>query len=413
MIGADLYKVANSGVLKRVEAAEEAARCGDWGSVVDLLRHLPQAADDSKPQQWQPEVQEAVLALALQVLETGDFSIRWHVAKLLPALGSIAIEPLMAILEDSEADLEERWFAGRLLGEFRGPNIIAVLVGVLQKTTDADLVAITTHALANQGTVAIPHLASLLASPSSCFYALHALAQIPHASVIAPMLSVVTHTDPEVRSATILALSNFRDERILPVLMSATQDRVGAVRRAAATSLGRWATSNSDESVLLPVLVPLLKDLQITVCEQAALALGRLKTERAARVLATELQSSLTPLPLQIALIRALAWTETSLALTFLQQALPQLPVPAVLEIIQVLGRVPEAALQTQATTILLAFWATQDAPDGLESSILQALAHAWELLGDPRAIPVLTQLKYHSQPQVALHANSALECLR
>ena len=52
MIGADLYKVANSGVLKRVEAEEEAARCGDWGSVVDMLRHLLPAVDDSKPQQW-------------------------------------------------------------------------------------------------------------------------------------------------------------------------------------------------------------------------------------------------------------------------------------------------------------------------------------------------------------------------
>ena len=408
-----MHEVTSDTVSKQVQVAEAAARCGDWGSVVDGLRQLLRTADDSRPQQWQPEVQEAVLALALWALETGDFSTRWHIAKLLPALGPMAIEPLIVILNDSEADLEERWFAGRLLGEFRGPHLIAVLVGVLQKTTDPDLVAIATHALANQGTVAIPHLASLLAYPSSCFHALHALAQIPDARVIAPMLSVVTHTDPEVRSAAILALSNFRDERILPVLMLAVKDPVGAVRRAAATGLGRWATSTPDESVLLPVLTPLLKDVQIMVCEQAAIALGRLKTESASRVLATELQSSLTPLPLQIALIRALAWTETSLALTFLQQALPQLPVPAVLEIIQVLGRVPEAALQTQATTILLAFWATQDAPNELESSILQALAHAWELLGDPRAIPVLTQLKHHSQPQVALHANSALERLR
>ncbi|MBE9102042.1 HEAT repeat domain-containing protein [Vacuolonema iberomarrocanum] len=399
-------------ILQQVEVAKEAARCGDWGSVTELLRQLLQSADNNKPQQWQPEVQEMVLALALQVLETGDFSTRWHMAKLLPALGSIAIDPLITILEDSEADLEERWFAGRLLGQFRGPDVMAVLVQVLQQATDPDLSAIAAHALANQGTVAIPHLASLLTHPSACLHALHTLAQIPDASVVTPMLSVVTHADPEVRSAAILALSNFRDERILPVLMSAVHDRTTTVRRAAAIGLGRWATPNADEAVLLPVLTPLLKDWQMAVCEEAAIALGRLKTEGAVRVLATELRAPLTPLPLQIVLIRALAWTETSLALTFLQQALPQLPAPAVVELIQVLGRVSGESLQTQAASILLAFWSTYDALNEPESKILQALAHAWELLGDPRAIPALEQLKHHAQLQVVLHADSALKQL-
>ena len=396
-------------ILQQVEVAKEAARCGDWSRVTELLCQLLQSADN-KPQQWLPDVQEMVLALALQVLETGDFSTRWHMAKLLPAIGSMAIRPLITILEDSEADLEERWFAGRLLGQFRGPDVMAVLVQVLQQATDPDLSTIAAHALANQGTIAIPPLASLLTHPSACLHALHTLAQIPDAGVVTPILSVVTHADPEVRAAAILALSNFRDERILPVCMSAVHDRATAVRRAAAIGLGRWATSNADEAVLLPVLAPLLKDWQMAVCEEAAIALGRLKTEGAVRVLATELLSPLTPLPLQIALIRALAWTETSLALTVLQQALPQLPAPAVVEIIQVLGRVPEDSLQTQAASILLAFWSAHDVLNELEPDILQALAHAWELLGDPRAIPALEQLKHHAQLRVVLHARSALE---
>ncbi|MEM6519311.1 MAG: HEAT repeat domain-containing protein [Cyanobacteria bacterium P01_C01_bin.70] len=399
-------------VLQQVEAAKAAARCGDWGDVVNILRQLLQTSGDRKPHQWPPAVQEDVLALGLQVLETGDFSTRWHMAKLLPALGSIAIKPLIAILEDPEVDLEERWFAGRLLGKFHGPDVIAVLVSVLQETTDPDLAAIAAHALASQGTAAIPPLASLLTHPAACSYALHALSQIPDASVVSPLLSIAPHADPEIRSAAILALSNFRDERIFPVLTAAVHDRVTAVRRAAAVGLGRWAAIKADESALLPVLTPLLKDWQISVCEQAAIALGRLKTEGAVSVLATELQSPLTPLPLQIALIRALSWTEIPLAVTFLQQSLFQLPEPAVLEVIQVLGRAPEGPLQTQAATALLSFWAAHDAPSELAPAVLQALAHAWELLEDPRATLALEQLKNHSQPQVALHAASALERL-
>ncbi|MGF1499765.1 MAG: HEAT repeat domain-containing protein [Elainellaceae cyanobacterium] len=397
-------------VLQQVEVAKEATQRGDWSSAIALLRQALQAGE-ADPQQWQPEVQASVLALALQALETGDFSTRWHAAKLLPALGPVAIAPLIAILQDEDADLEERWFAGRLLGSFQGRDVIAALVTVLQQTTDPDLTAITAHALACQGAAAIAPLTALLSRQPPCLPALHALAQIPDASVIAPLLAVVTHEDPEFRAVAMLALSNFRDERVMPVLMSAVQDRATAVRRAAAIGLGRWATPAA-EPVLLPVLSALLNDVQMEVCEQAAIALGRLKTEGAARALAAELRSSLTPLPLQLTLVRALAWTETSLALTLLQQALPQLPVPAMQEAIQVLGRVSPPCLRSQAATILLSFSSTHRLDD-LEPSILQALAHAWEILGDPRALPVLERLKHHPQPQVALHADSALDRLR
>ncbi|NJL03079.1 MAG: HEAT repeat domain-containing protein [Spirulinaceae cyanobacterium SM2_1_0] len=394
-------------VLQQVEVAKAAALGGDWAGVLAVLRQWLQSVEE--PVQGQSsEMQEAILALALQVLDAGDFATRWQVGKLLPAFGPMAIAPLIAILEDEEADLEERWFAGRLLGEFRSPEAIAALVRVLQKKPAPDLAAIAAHALANQGTVAIAPLTRLLSDPATSSLAVHALAQIPDAGVVPPLLGVVTHDDPAVRSAAILALSNFRDEPLMPVLVAAAQDRATAVRRAAAIGLGRRATPVS-ESELRPVFALLLKDLQMPVCEQAAIALGRLKTPSAIHLLAAELQSPLTPPPLQIAVIRALAWTEIPLALTLLAQALPHLPIAACLETIQVLGRVPKGPLQPQAAGILLAFWATHPAPAMLEPALLRALAHAWELLGDPGAVSALEQLRHHAQPQVALHASSAL----
>jgi hypothetical protein len=65
--------------------------------------------------------------------------------------------------------------------------------------------------------------------------------------------------------------------------------------------------------------------------------------------------------------------------------------------------------LQSQAATILLTFWARHDDPAELAPPVLQALAHAWELLGDARAVPALEQLQHYPQPQVVLHAGSAL----
>lgn len=361
------------------------------------------------PEQWSPELQDVVLTMALQVLDAGDFATRWQVAKLLPILGSIAISPLIKILQDEDADLEERWFAGRLLGQFRSTDVISVLANVFQQTTNSDLASIVAQALVGQGTEAIAPLAALLNNESSCLMAVHALAQIPDAGVVAPMLSVVTHANPEVRAAAILALSNFRHECIGTALKSTAQDPVTLVRRAAAIGLGRWAKPAVEQDVL-PVLATLLKDCQLSVCEQAAIALGRLRTAAAADLLASELHSPLTPLPLQKVLIRALAWMERPFALAHLQQALTHLPLEAQLETIQVLGRVSDDSLRSQAADILLAF----EADDAVtsrerEPTVLQALALAWKLLEDTRALAPLKQLQTHPHPQVAIHARSAL----
>lgn len=402
----------DSASLEGINVAREAAGQGNWEAVLATLGRWLHG-DGSNPQQWSLPVQESVLALALQVLEMGDFSARWHVSKLLPALGSAAIAPLMAIVADPEADLEERWFAGRLLGEFHDSEVIAVLVQTLQSTSDAELAAITARALANQGTAAIGPLAELLNHPPSQLLAIQALAQIPDALVVPPILAVAEKGEAEARSAAILALGHFRDERIRPVLLAALTDRAATVRRAAAVGLRGWAVP-AREAELLPALRPLLRDVQLSVACQAAIAIGRLKTERAAQVLAGELQDVLTPLPLQIALIRALAWMEIPLALVCLQQALPLVSTPAALEIVQVLGRVPEGPLQSQAATLLLEFWAKNARTTSSDRlpSLAQTLAHAWELLGDTRAIPALMQLQHHSHPAVACHARSALDRL-
>lgn len=439
--------------IEYVELIRDAMERGDWRDCRFTLQQLIQAMADQPAYGY--EVQELVLEMALQVLEEGDFETRWIVAKLFPALGSRAIVPLMDILRDETADLDERWFAGRVLGGFRNPEVIEVLITTLEHTQDPDLGAIVAQALGEQGRAAIGPLTAIVLDPQretqTLLWAVQALSQLPDGAVVQPLLAMATHQDPQVRATTLLALGNFTDDRygdqIANVLQDAVQDQAGVVRRAAVTGLGRRACPTM-APVLLPVLAPLLGDVQIPVGEQAALAIGRLKTPEAADRLLQELQNPLTPPPLQFCLVRALGWMELPRAIEGLYQVLhAQLnpgnpatrpesthlnatpsesvdPDPLILEIIQVLGRVTSETLRPLAARLLLQVWETlqenparhlhgQPGDDRFcaapSPKILQTLAYAWSLLKDSQAIPPLQALQNHPHPQVRFHAIAAL----
>src|ERR671932_954758 len=114
-----------------LEQATAAAHQGNWSLLNQCLQHLPlgknatDAAVESAP--LNETDLEQVLNLALDVLNAGDFRERWEVAKVFPKLGESAIAPLIEILEDDEAELEVRWFAGRILAEFNQPSVITTL----------------------------------------------------------------------------------------------------------------------------------------------------------------------------------------------------------------------------------------------------------------------------------------------
>ena len=80
-----------------------------------------------------PESQQ-LLQQALRDLESGDFQQRWEATKTLGRIGSAAIDPLVAILEDVEADPEVQWFVARILGQFDTEVVINALVNCLQQT---------------------------------------------------------------------------------------------------------------------------------------------------------------------------------------------------------------------------------------------------------------------------------------
>lgn len=349
-------------------------------------------------------MRQQFLDLALEILAAGDFKARWDVSKLLPQVGNLALAPLIAIVRDIDADIEERWFVGRLLGQFDTPEAVAALVHLLQETRDPDLAAIAASALAAIGCRAIGPLSELLRSPETCAPAAIALSQIPHADTIEPLLGVVGVADARVRATAVAALANFHDTRVLPALLAALQDYAAPVRKAAVSGLGLRVAADPR---LFGRLQPLLHDLDPGVCQQAALAIGRSGSDAAAALLAAELQMPLTPLPLQLACARALAWMESPAALAGLARALPVAGEPIVLEIVRVLGRLEGPELKAPAANLLLVFYAA--AGSTASTVVLQALTHAWSLLGHPDARATLQQLEEHPEPGVRLHARAAL----
>ncbi len=392
-----------------LEQAQVSADRQNWPELIQCLHQL--LIQEHQP--LETENLEKAVSLAIEVLEWGDFQDRWEVAKILPNLGNKAIAPLIDILENEEADTEQRWFAARILGKFDRPEVIEALAKLV-KNPDEELSHIAAETLGNFGTTAVASLATLLLPEDSRLFATKALAQIRCSESITPLLSVVTDSQVGVRFAAIEALSSFHDSRIEPVLVAALKDPATAVRKEAVRALGARAYLDA-EFDLVNLLKPLLWDIHLEVCQQAAMAMGRLKTDAAAAVLFELLRSATTPLELQIETVRALSWMETTAAVEYLQQVLSGLfdniNYTVYQEIVSVLGRLSQPELKAKAAEILIDF---------LESShstvqkveVQKSLALSLGQLGDRRALDSLIQLLANPDTRVRLHSLSALKQL-
>ncbi|HLO47386.1 MAG TPA: HEAT repeat domain-containing protein [Kamptonema sp.] len=408
-----------------LEQAQAAAEQGNWSL---LAQYLQQLGNSDKKLGISASNSQQVLTLSLDVLASGDFQDRWEIAKILPNLGTIAIAPLIAIVEDEDADLEQRWFAVRILGNFDRPEAIAALVELLKTSDSEDLSSIAADTLANLGPSAIASLTNLLVHEESRQFATSALAQIRQPETIEPLVSVAGDPLASVRLAAIEGLSSFHDSRISSVLVEALKDPAVAVRKEAAIALGLRSYLDG-EFDLVNLLKPLLKDIRLEVCLAAAIALGRIKTDAAAAALFELFPSPNTPVSLQIEAVRALGWMETKTALDYLQKALSEYsdfqeksanknyeleitshPSPLIKEIITILGRVENPNLKPQAADILINL--LQSGHPAIVGEVKQSLALGLGQLGDKKAIEPLIEMLADSDDSVRLHGIAALKQL-
>ncbi len=394
--------------LETLQQAQTAADRQDWAAFNHYLQPLLGEALSGSPAQVSP----ALLALALQSLESGDFQDRWDVAKLFPSFGDAAIVPLLNLLRDQDADSEAQWFAIRILGSFDHPEVATALVDLLKTSNNEELNSMAVTALATMGSGAIAILTELIDQDQTRRLATQTLAQIRRPETVPLLQKVVNDNDAQVRATAIEALSSFHNPDISNCLIQSLTDPAAMVRRAAVTGLGFCGAEVTDLD-LVSHLRPLLLDLNLEVCRQTAIALGRLGTPAATSALFQSLQSPNTPEFLAIELIRALGWVGTSEALHCLQRSLIQLPLaPSVRqEILTVLGRVEQPDQKHQATQILLDLL-QREATFARSASARQAIALALGQLGDLAALNPLINLLADPQVSVRLHVISALKIL-
>jgi len=382
--------------------ATQALRKEDFSLAYDeIQRYLQEDADGLKKGM---EI-DAVLPIALRILEQGDFQARWDMAKVLVKLGNGIVDPLILVLEDEEKESEHCWFAARILGEFDQSRVVVALVNCLQRTEDEDLQAIAAKALGNIGQSAIDALNQLLSNPETRLLAVEAFAQIPRPEVIEPLLSVVNDPDTIIRTRAIAALANFSDPRIIVVLTEALKDLAAPVRREAVIALG-FRAENLDKTELLNFLKPLLYDFNLEVCQQAAIAISKINSEPGARILCQILQAPQTPIPLQLTLIQALAWSENPDNLTYFEKSLTLISIEGTLEIIRILGRIE--TLKTEAAEILFTFFNSEHFLLQ-QAQVRQALAYSWGQLKVLKTLIALETLADDPEPVVKLHAIAAL----
>lgn len=397
-----------------LEAAIAAATQGHWLAVVEAL--TPLASEPASGEPW-PAI---AVDLAVAAATSGDGAARRTAAAWLPALGGAALERLGDIILDPLATFEQRWQAGRLLGQLPGAAAAAQLTALLTSGEDEELTGILAGAVASAGAGAIAGLAAALERPDTRSAATAALAKICHPAIVDPLLTVaIAATDPQGRAIALEALANFvgdrdgdRSARIVAILETALTDPATVVRRAAVAGLATQGARNVfGAAALLRILQPRLDDLDFVTCERAAAAIARLKTPEAATAIAAVLHRATTPRPLQLALVPCLLWTETPEAIAAAAPLLADTGAARDLRLATVrhLGRLQNPALKGVAA-IAIAHHCDPLTTDDLDMK--QAIATAAGQLGDPSLRPLLEHLGRDRDQRVSLQAIASLRAL-
>ena len=387
-----------------------AAQQQDWLLVSNYLQQLPQT---KSPQQGKMLVLNSkdwqlAFEIALAVLIEADFQHKWQISKLLPLFGENILPVLIALVLDEITPGEVRWFICHILGSFHQERVVLTLVELLNSTKDRELIAIAGKTLTKIGNYAIDALQNLLTQTEHRDLAVQSLSYIRTVETIEPLIEVAVDAEPKLKAIAIEALSSFHDPRIPPILITALEDKVSAVRQQAAIALG-FRPDLCRESDLVSHLSPLLYDVNLEVCRKTAVSLGRMKCDRATQALFTVLRSDTAPDSLKLDLVKALGWSELSSAIDYLEMALTNSTLAVTQEIVTILGRTNKSQLKFQAAKVLVGFWQSQNQQlklPQLRQILVTSLGELRCKLGET----TLEQLTRDSDRKVQLHALSALK---
>jgi HEAT repeat protein len=398
--------LAKSQVKLDLNRATAAAANGMWSIVVDYLQNLSTEHFDRN---------RSILDLALQVLIQGDIEQQWDIAKIIPKLGEIAIQPLLEIVNDRDLDLEDRWFGARILGEFKQTQVVTALVELIRQNEDPELTAIATGALTKIGIPAIAALTDLLATADRSI-AVAILAQIRHSQTIEPLIQVIDDPDPQIRTLIVEALGSFHDPRIPPILLTKLTDVAASVRQAAVVALS-LRSELAGELDLLHHLRPLLFDINLAVCKATAIGLARLPDPDVVPVLTEVLKSRHTDNQLRSSVILALGWIGTTSAIDSSISLLPSsssdglgVGLDLAPEIIIAIGKTERE--RVYASQKLVAYLNSKELSEPHSAIVKQEIVAALGNLGNIDTVSDLVKLLADPDDRVRLYTIAAISKL-
>lgn len=355
--------------LKELSAAVAVA---DWRGVLVALGETPPSRE--------------LLPLLYEILDRGDFEVRWALAKFWPKIGADVLPGLIALLQDEGVDGEIRWFVARYLGDLPASESIEALATTLSATEIPELIEVIGNSLSRIGGKSIEVLGEMLAAGDRREVVARALSRIRTVATIEPLIQLCDDGDATVRQIAVEALGSFHDPRVVPILLDKLADLNAVVRRLAIDGLAVRDSLEAQDR-LVDQISPLLNDWQIDVSKAASRALGRLKTGAAVSNLFATLAAKNTPLELQRSIIRALGWIDSISALAALTWGLTEPDLE--LETIATIGRT--TALKTTAAAYLVEDLYRREGNVSPEVAI--AYANAWRQLGDPSVIEAANTL--------------------
>jgi HEAT repeat protein len=187
-------------------------------------------------------------------LRTEDRRAHTLVVDDLVRIGSAAVLPLMAVLDDPNPNV--RGGAARALGKIGDPRALGSLIFRLRYDSDVEVRKSAVWALHMGGSRAVP-----------------------------PLIEALRDPDEWVRFGAVIVLAKIGDAAVEP-LVTALRDSNVMVRANAAETLGRIADYRAAEA-----LSAALDDTEEQVWQQAAVSLGRMRDARAVKALIHIVQS--------------------------------------------------------------------------------------------------------------------------
>ncbi len=219
----------------------------------------------------------AVPAL-IELLKTEDSNTRQQIVGVLGKIGTSAIIPLIAALEDENIYVQAK--AIKSLGQIKDPRAIEPLIGKLRK--GKGIIAKTTiEALVKIGEPAVPPLINALKSESNSLKTGVAkiLGQIGDPRAVEGLIGILEDEKNQVRIAAINALGEIGQPSAIESLMGRFTDQDGYARECAAEAIAKIG-----EPALEP-LINALGDNRRAVRTDAIRALGELKSKKAVKPL--------------------------------------------------------------------------------------------------------------------------------